>query len=79
MSSAQSRVASFFQIVLRTTEAKRQKHSQSLFSALKVFRWIHGAEEIIGGDAAVEGGSQSLNTVGAEHCVQIVFGDRGVG
>lgn len=79
MASAQGRVASLVQIVLRTTEAKRQKHPQAFFSPAKVFGWIHGSEQLIGGDAAIEGGCQSLNTVGTEQSVQVVFGDVRIG
>lgn len=79
MTSAQSRVASLLQIVLRATEAKRQEHPQSLFSPVKVFRRVHGAEKFICGDTAVEGGRQSLKTVCAEHGVQVIFGDWQVG
>ena len=79
VASTQGRMPSLLQIVLRTTKAKCQKHPQSFFSTRQIMGRIHGPQQIVGRNAAIKGSRQPLDAVGAQHCVQIVFGHRGTG
>jgi hypothetical protein len=79
MAGAEGWMTSLLQVVLRTTKAKCEKHTQTLFCSCQIIRRIHRPQHVVSRNAAIEGGNQTLNAVCAEHCVEVVFGDRGIG
>ena len=77
MAGAKCRVAAALDIVLRAAKAEHKEHAESFFSPGEVLRWVHGAEDIIDGDAPVEGCGKLLDSVSSDELVEVVFGDRG--
>jgi hypothetical protein len=73
MTSAECRVTSFLQVVLWSAESEGEEESESFFGACEVVRWVHGAEDVIERDAAVEGVGELPDAVGSEELVEVIF------
>ena len=64
------------QIILRAPEAKNQKHSQPIFSSVKIIRRIHRPKDIIPGHLLVKCVNKPTNPVGTDGIVDFVFRQR---
>ena len=75
VSHAECRMTSQLQVILRSSEAKREEQSESLFCTGEVVRWVHWPEDTVGRYLAIKGCDKSLNTLNADHCTKLVFGE----
>jgi len=72
---AETGVAAGFEVIHGATEAKFEEVAEALFGTGEVMFGVHGAEDVVGSDLAVEGGDEAGKTVFANLGINFVFGN----
>jgi hypothetical protein len=73
MAHAEARVSALFQICRWASETVDQKAAETIFGTGQIMRGVHGSENVIGWDLAIEGGHQAAETIGADGGVNFVI------
>lgn len=74
---AQAGVAALFDVVGRSAEAEDEKVAETGFGAGEVGGGVHGAENVVLRDLAVESRDEPVETVVADGFVHLIFGQSG--
>lgn len=75
---AEAGVAALFDVGGWAAEAEDEEVAEAGFGAGKVVGGVHGAEDVVGGDLAVEGGDEAAEAVLADGFEDVVFGEGGL-
>ena len=73
VSHAQCRMTPQLQVILRSTEAKRQEQSQAFFCASEIVGRVHWPQDTVGWYLPIKSGDESLNTINANYCTKLVL------
>lgn len=76
MPQSELRMTSMVQIILRSPEAKNQKHAQPIFGPLKVIGRIHRPQQIVLRHLLIERSNQATDAVRTDRTMDLVFGQN---
>ena len=70
-------MAAAFDVGGGAAEAEDEEVAEAGFGAFEVGFGVHGAEDVVGGDLAVEGGDEAAETVLADLGEDLIFREGG--
>ena len=72
---AETGMAALFDVGLRAAEAEDEELTKAGFGAVEIIRGVHGADDVVSGDLAVEGVDEAAEAFVADGIVNLVVGE----
>ena len=72
---AETGMAALFDVGLRTAEAEDEELTKAGFGAVEIIPWVHGADDVVSGDLAIEGVDEAAEAFVADGIVNLVVGE----
>ena len=72
---AETGMAALFDVGLRTAEAEDEELAKAGFGTVEIIRGVHGADNVVSGDLAVEGVDEAAEAFVADGIVNLVVGE----
>lgn len=75
MAHAETGMAALFDVGLRTAEAEYEELAKAGFGAVEIGGGVHGADDVVSGDLAIEGVDEAAEAFVADGIVNLVVGE----